>query len=131
MRKSKFRFPICAYAVVGFILAVLRLPLLCALLLVFVLVFERDEWTSRQLISSLLISVIIFIFDPVLVRVAESVALFSSSFYAMVRLLSAVIYGVAAVLCVLGILRVMKDAESRLPLVSRLSSLIYGLFKPR
>lgn len=131
MRKSKYGFSMHIYAVLGFIFAMVRLPILCLALLLFVHFVEKDEWISRQILCSLIISLIIFIFNPVLMEIAEIIPLFSSIISVVVRVASAIVYGISAVLSVLGILRVMKDNEANLPLISPLADLIYSVFKSK
>lgn len=52
MRKGKFGICLWFYAALAFVLAFLQQSMLCILLLGFVIVAERDEWTSRQVMQA-------------------------------------------------------------------------------
>ena len=71
MQKGKYGIYLWFYAAIAFILAILGQTLLCGLLLGFVIVAERDEWLSRQVIQAFclcffnaVVSTILGIFDP-------------------------------------------------------------------
>lgn len=55
MRKGVFGFSIWFYGVVALLLAVCRQPLVLGGLMAFVLLVERDEWLSRQVMQALLL----------------------------------------------------------------------------
>ena len=67
MQKGKLGICLPFYAIVGLILALLGQTLLCGLLMGFVIVAEKDEWTSRQTMQafflSLFVSVVSYILD--------------------------------------------------------------------
>ncbi len=71
MQKGKYGLYLWFYAALAFILAILGQTLLCGLLLGFVIIAERDEWLTRQVIQAFclcffnaIVNVVLGIFDP-------------------------------------------------------------------
>lgn len=139
LKKGKFGLVLCLYPIVGFVCVILRQPLLCAAVLALAVFLEKDPWAGRQTFQAWSLSLIVFFFDSVLTwlaalvynvlsGVAFSLAGFFSGFISVV---SALIYLTAIVFSIIGILRVMKDEEAKIPLLADLSYRIYGQRKPR
>ena len=53
MRKDRFNICISFYAVLAFVLAILGQTLLCGMLLGFVIVIQKDEWLTKQVMQVL------------------------------------------------------------------------------
>ena len=52
MRKDRFNICISFYAVLAFVLAILGQTLLCGMLLGFVIVIQKDEWLTKQVMQA-------------------------------------------------------------------------------
>ena len=59
MKKGRFGIVFSFYAILAFILVILKMPLLGALLFGFVTLAERDEWLGRQTLQAFLMSAVV------------------------------------------------------------------------
>lgn len=134
MRKGKLGLVLCLYPILAFACVIVSQPLLCALIFAFVLLAERDEWTGRQTLQALILSAVTALVRELLVYGASLFPPYSG-FFQMVSValgaLSALVYLAAIILSILAILRVMKDQEAGLPLLSGLAYKAYGKRKPQ
>lgn len=133
MRKGRYGLVLCFYPILAFAAAVLRLPLLCALLFLIVIFVEKDEWAGRQTLQALALSVMVYFFTDIVPWAASSISLpfFSTVLVTVATVLSVIVYLAVIVFSVLGIVRVMKDQEANLPLLSDLAYRLYGQRKPK
>ena len=58
MRKDRFNICISFYAVLAFVLAILGQTLLCGLLLGFVIVIQKDEWLTKQVMQAFFLALV-------------------------------------------------------------------------
>lgn len=128
MRKSNYGFNLWFYPAVAFVLAVFNQTLLCGLITVFAIAAEKDEWTSRQTMEAFflglvnaLVSVIIRLFDivtwiPILGVGIDAILSFCSSAIGLLVLL----------LAVMGVLRVSRGEEARIPGIHALVNRIFS-----
>ena len=133
MRKGRFGIVYSFYVILAFIGVILKLPILCALVLGFVLLAEKDEWTGRQTLQALLLSLVVTFFGSVMTWAVSLLSFFY--FYqvlnVIVSVVSVLVYAAAIVFSILGILKAMKDQEADLPLVSDIAYRAYGKVKPK
>ncbi len=134
MRKGRFGILLYVYPIIAFSCVILRLPLVCALAFGFVLLAERDEWADDKLYKPCCY--------PLLQKSSNGFwcgalmhclipPIFSRYLSLAFNFLSALVYLAAIVLSVWAILRVIKDREMDLPLLSNLAYRAYGKVKPR
>ena len=133
MKKGRFGIVLSFYVILAFICVILKLPILCALLLGFVVLAEKDEWAGRQVLQALLLSIVVTFFNDVVTWGVSFISLpFLSGVPAMAAsVISILVYVAAIVLSILAILRVMKDEEADLPLFADLAYRAYGVRKPK
>lgn len=135
MKHGKFGICLAFYAILGFVLALLKQPLLCGLLLGFVIMAEGDRWTVRQVLQAFMLSLVVTFFLDITYTMASFVPMIFGFMYSFVngvqRVVSILVYAGALVLGIIGILRVVKDQDAGLPLLSQLAWRIYGEQKPR
>lgn len=133
MRKGKFGIVLCFYPIAAFIAVILNSPLICAALAVAAIFLEKDEWTGRQTLQAWMASVLVFFFDHVLSWAVDLVYVpYLSGFLSVVTtVLFVLVYLVVILFSVLGIIRVRKDGEANLPLLSELAYHVYGQQKPK
>ena len=128
MKKGKFGIVLCFYPIVAFAAVILQAFWLCALALAVAVFFEKDEWSGRQTLQAGCLAVIVWCFKMLSDRL--SVLIFVPILSEIVRAAAAVlfvlVYLCAIVLSVLAILRVMKEQEAGLPLLSDLAHRVYG-----
>ena len=58
MRKDRFNICISFYAVLAFVLAILGQTLLCGMLLGFVIVIQKDEWLTKQVMQAFFLALV-------------------------------------------------------------------------
>lgn len=143
MKKGKFGISLAFYGILAFVLALLKQPLLCGLLLGFVILAEDDRWTVRQVLQGFVLSLVVSCCLDIGSVVGTVVSmpfqfLFRWTHYDFAGLASFVrfvfvfvIYMGALVFSVLAIMRLRKDQEANVPLLSNLSYRVYGEEKPR
>lgn len=133
MKKGAFGIVLCFYPILAFAAAILRLPLLCALLLLTVIFVEKDEWAGRQTLQAFMLSVLVYFFANTVPWAASliSLPLIFTILTTVATVLSVIVYLATIVLSILGIVRVMKDQEADLPLLSDLAYRLYGQRKPK
>ena len=136
MKQGKFGLCLAFYAVLAFVLALLKQPLLCGLLRGFVLLAEGDKWTVRQVLQGFILSLASTFFletayTLVSFIVPHSIGFFYDFIYGVFRIVSVLAYVGLLVLCVIAILRVCRDQDANIPLLSGLAYRILGEQKPR
>ncbi len=133
MKKGHFGLVLCAYPILAFACVILRQPIVCSIMLVLAAFLEKDEWAGRQTFQAWILSLLVSFFSEV---VPWGVSLFTLSFVSaflstVANVFSVIVYLAAIMLSVLAIVRVMRDQEANLPLLSDLAYKIYGKQKPR
>lgn len=140
LKQGKFGLCLAFYAILAFVLALLQQPLLCGALLAFVLLAEGDRWTVRQVLQGFMLSLIVNFFSNITYMVGSFVSLpfnllFGWDHYsfhdAVQRAFSFIVYVGALVLAVMAVLRLCREQEANVPLLSNLAYRIMGEQKPR
>lgn len=132
MKKGRFGILLVFYPILAFVGVILKMPLLCALLFVFVLFAEKDEWAGRQTLEALLTSLVVFF----VTTLTSWFNAFSSLFFwsgftsVLTTLVSTAVYIAAIVLSVLAIIRLGKQMDAQIPLFSALAYRAYGQEPP-
>ena len=128
MRKSNYGFNLWFYPAVAFVLAVFNQTMLCGLLTVFAIAAEKDEWTSRQTMEAFflglvnaLVSVIIRLFD-----IVTWIPFLGVGIKAVLGFCASIIGLIVLLLAVLGVLRVSRGEEARIPGIHALVNRIFS-----
>lgn len=135
-RKGKLGVVLWIYPVAAFVAAAFGSPLICAALLLFVLALERDEWSGRQVTQALGISVVakvLFALFALIWFIGSGVGM---GLLGDILCVMATIFCVILVigtwgLCILGIVRVVKDKETDIPVFKNFGYAIYGKAAPK
>lgn len=133
MKKGKFGIVLCFYPIAAFAAVILNSPIICLALAAAAVFLEKDEWAGRQTLQAWMASVIVFFFHD-LFRSGVSmihVPFLSAVLSAAAGILSAAVYLAAIILSILAILRVSKEGEANIPLLSSLAYRIYGKVRPK
>lgn len=133
MKKGKFGLVLCAYPILAFACVILKQPLVCSIMLALAVFLEKDEWAGRQTFQAWVLSLLVAFFSEV---IPWGVSLFTISFVStflstVATVFSVIVYLAAIVLSILAIVRVLKDQDANLPLLSELAYKLYGKQKPR
>lgn len=128
MKKGKFGLVLCIYPIVAFAAVILQAFWLAALALVVAVFLEKDEWTGRQTLQATLLAAVVWCFRTFSRQVSNM--LYVPILSDIVRTAATVVFVLvwlgAIVLSILAILRVMKEQEADLPLLSELAYRVYG-----
>ena len=129
MRKGKFGIVLCCYPILAFAAVILQAFWFCLLILAAAVFLEKDEWTGRQSLQAGFLAVIVWCFRAF--SQALSGLIYVPILTELVRVaattISVVVYLGALVLSIFAILRVMKEQEANLPLLSDLAYRVYGI----
>lgn len=133
MKKGKFGIVLSFYAVLAFILVILKQPLLCALVTGFAIFAEKDEWAGRQTLQALLLSLLVTFVSDVLVWVADiiSIPFLSGLFSTVFSVLSVLVYLAAIVFSILAVIKVLRGEDAGIPGISELAYKAYGVARPK
>ncbi len=128
MKKDKFGICYEFYAVLGFLLALLGQPLLCALLLGFVIVTSESEWAIKQVMQAFLISLAAYVLQLLQTGVSTvaSVPLFGTIFSGMFSLVCAVVNLFVLIVCILSIVNIVRSGDSGIPWLKSFAEWAFG-----
>lgn len=129
MRKGKLGISLGFYAVLSFVLAFMGQTTLCFLLLGFVLVAERDEWASRQVMQAAFLSLVSSLVNDILsifdiLNQIPIIYVFLSDAFALIRWAVSV---VILVFIIIALVKVCKGKDAGLPGLSTLAERAFGL----
>ncbi len=133
MRKGKLGLVLNFYAVMGFVLFFFGQWMLCALLCAFVLVVEKDEWTSRQCLQAFFFSFVSVVADWIRAAIPTVNTddpfsfIFSLNPLAMLgSVVDFIISLLILIFTIVGISRVSKGREANLPFVAKWANKAFG-----
>ncbi len=133
MEKGKYGIKLGFYGVVAFILAYLGQTTLLFLLAALVLLAEKDEWATRQVIQAIVLCVIgsiitrfFNIFDFV-----YSIPFISALWSGIIGFIQGLVNLAILVFCIVGIIKNAKGEEANIPLASKFADFAYGIVKAK
>ncbi len=133
MQKGKFGIQLSFYAVLGLVLAFLGQTLLCGLLLGFVIIAEKDPWTSRQTMQAFFVSLFMSLVSKVLntLNVFRDIPLVGSAFSVIFGIIEGIISLLVLIFLIIGLTRVVKGQDAGIPLLSKLSNRAFGIVEQK
>ena len=133
MQKGKLGICLPFYAIVGLILALLGQTLLCGLLMGFVIVAEKDEWTSRQTMQafflSLFVSVVSYILD--VLNITREIPLVNVALNTVFGVIEGVVGLLVLIFVIIGLTRVVKGRDAGIPVLSKLAKRAFGIVEQK
>ena len=129
MNKGKYGVCLWFYAALAFVLAFLGQTLLCMVLLGFVLVAEKDEWTSRQAMQATFLSLVVSLLRSVLglFDVLQIIPVFGALIGRVFGYIGDLVSIVVLVFVILALVRVVRGRDADLPLLSTLTDRVFGV----
>ena len=119
MKKGNLGVSLSFFAVFAFVLAICVQPLLCGLLLALVLVYEKDEWLSRQVIQAFMLSLLIALAGAVVASLRTYAMAATQMYIALAGTLATLLSGavciviiLAVIFAIIGITRTAKYMEA-------------------
>lgn len=133
MQKGKYGICLWFYALVAFILAFLGQILLGGLLLGFVIVTEKNEWLTRQVIQAFFLSIIVSVINTVLdlLNIFGNVPIVGSIIGVVFNVISTIISIVVLVFVIIAMVKVVKGQEANMPLLNKLANSAYGIIEKK
>ncbi len=119
MRKGNYGFNLWFYPAMAFLLAIFGQTLLCGLITIFAIAAEKDEWTSRQTMEAFFLSLVNALVSVIidLFGIITWIPFVGTGISAILNFCAAVIGLIVLILAVIGILRVSKNEEARIPFI--------------
>lgn len=133
MQKGKYGVCLWFYALVAFILAFLGQVLLGGLLLGFVIVTEKNEWLTRQVIQAFFLSIIVAVINAVLdmLNIFGNIPLVGTVIGVVFNVISTIISIVVLVFVIIAMVKVVKGQEANMPLLNKLANRAYGIIEKK
>ena len=124
MRKDRFNICISFYAVLAFVLAILGQTLLCGMLLGFVIVIQKDEWLTKQVMQAFFLALV----ESIISCVTNIFSgLYAIPILGIVGLISGILSFLLLIIGLIAIGKVSKDSDARIPIASKLANKAFGL----
>lgn len=121
LRKGKLGIVLNFYPIVAFVLAILGQPLLCGLILGFVLLVEKDEWTTRQCMQALFLTLVSSVLSYVF-GILAYIPIIGWLIDILIGILSLVIL----IFAIISLTKVVKGQEADMPVMSKWAYKAYG-----
>ena len=133
MQKGKYGVCLWFYALVAFILAFLGQVLLGGLLLGFVIVAEKNEWLTRQVIQAFFLTIIVSVINAVLdlLNIFGNVPIVGTAIGVVFNVISTIVSIVVLVFVIIAMVKVVKGQEANMPLLSKLANRAYGIIEKK
>lgn len=139
MSKGKYGIYLWFYAAVAFILAFLGQTLLCGILLGFVIVAEKDEWLSKQVIQAFFLSLFSSVVSGVFSLIHYSTPSISSEilygihriFYTGINVIESLVSILVLVLVIIALTKVTKGKDAGIPLLSKLADRAFNVVEKK
>lgn len=117
MQKGKFGVCLWFYAVLAFVLAFLGQTLLCGLLLGFVILAEKNEWLSKQVMQAFFLTLASSLVGSVLdiLNVFRSIPFVGTAVSVVFNGITGLVSLIILVFCIIAITKVVKEQDAGLP----------------
>ncbi|MCI8401510.1 MAG: hypothetical protein HFI38_05355 [Lachnospiraceae bacterium] len=128
MKKSNYGFNLWFYPAIVFALAIFGQTLLCGLITIFAIAAEKDEWTSRQTLEAFFLSLVNSVVSVVLrlFDVVTWIPFLGTGVDVILKFCTSVIGLVVLLLAVMGVLRVSRGEEARIPGIHALVNRVFS-----
>lgn len=133
MEKGKLGIRLGFYGVAAFVLAFMGWSTALFLLLGVVLVAEKNEWATRQVIQAITLCVAATLISSILslFNFIGYIPVIGSIWSTFKSVLNSLIDIAVLVFVIMGIVKNIKGQDAKLPLVSAVSDWAYGIAKPK
>lgn len=129
MEKGKLGVRLCFYGVLAFILALLGYSTLLFLLAGVVLLVEKDEWTTRQVIQAFCLCIASSLVYNVLhaLDFINNIPFVGTAWSTIVGIINGVIGLIIFALCIVGMLNNTKGKDANIPLAGKFADWAFGI----
>ena len=107
--------------------------LLGGLLLGFVIVAEKNEWLTRQVIQAFFLTIIVSVINAVLdlLNIFGNVPIVGTAIGVVFNVISTIVSIVVLVFVIIAMVKVVKGQEANMPLLSKLANRAYGIIEKK
>lgn len=129
MEKGKFGIRICFYTVLAFVLTALGYSTLLFLVAGVVLLAEKSEWGSRQVIQAIVLCFAEDVINRVLglFSFMYRIPVIGDVWSSVNSILSSIVWILIVLFCIIGILNNVKGKDAGIPLAGKFADWAYGL----
>lgn len=129
MEKGKLGIKICFYAVLSFILAALGYSTALFMVAGVVLLVEKNEWATRQVLQAIALCFIESVVGTALsfLSFLYSVPVIGSMWGKVYSGVDTVMAVLVFALCIVGVLKTMKGEDAAIPVASKFADWAYGV----
>ncbi len=133
MEKGKLGIRLSFYAVAAFILAFLGYSTVLALLAGFVLIVEKNEWASRQVIQAFFLCIFADIVNGILniFDFLYQIPLMGSVWGTAISVIDGIVSLVVLIFCIMALVNTAKGNEANVPGLNGLANWAYGIVAPK
>lgn len=133
MTKGKYGVALSFYAVLAFVLAILDQTLLCALLLGFVIIAEKDEWLTKQVMQAFFLTLFMSVVNSVLtaINIFHRIPIVGDVFGAILDVIGGAIGLLVLIFAIIGIVKVIKGQNAGIPVFSGWASKALGYIEQK
>lgn len=133
MEKGKLGIRLSFYAVAAFILAFLGYSTVLALLTGFVLIVEKNEWASRQVIQAFFLCIFADIVNGILniFDFLYQIPLMGSVWGTAISVIDGIVSLVVLIFCIMALVNTAKGNEANVPGLNGLANWAYGIVAPK
>ncbi len=131
MEKGNLGLKLSFYTVSAFILAFLGQTTLLFLLAGVVLLVEKNEWATRQMIQAIclcfvssLVSRVINVFDFI-----YNIPILGTAWGTIITIVNSVLALAILAFCIIGIMNTVKGKDANIPLASKFADWAYGIVR--
>lgn len=131
MKKGNFGIRLAFYGVLAFVLAYLGSTTLLFLLAAVAIYVEKDEWASRQVMQAIIVCFAASVLRNVLydIDIIGDIPFIGSVWSVLTSIIYSVIDLLVLVLCVVGIIKNLKDQDADIPVAKNIADWAYGVVK--
>lgn len=128
MKKGNTGINLYFFAAFAFILVLIGQTSLCGMLLGFVILAERDEWLTKQVIQAFGLTVCTAFVGKILSSLSffNSIPFIGPVFYGVFGFISGIVNLLFLILAIIAIVRVMKGTDAGIPLLQKFANWAYG-----
>lgn len=133
MKKGNYGIVLMFYAFLAFVLAFLGQTLLCGLLLGFVILVEKDEWISKQVMQAFFLTLFTSVVYQALgmLNIFNRIPFIGAIFATFTTIITGLISFVILIFVIIALVKVAKGKDAGIPVFSKLANRAYGMVEKK
>ncbi|MFZ2539071.1 MAG: hypothetical protein WAX04_09230, partial [Oscillospiraceae bacterium] len=133
MKKGNYGIFLTFYALLAFVLAFLGQTLLCGLLLGFVILAEKDEWASKQVMQAFFLTLFTSILSQALamLNIFSGIPFVGAIFATFTGIITGLISFVILIFVIIAMVKVAKGKDAGIPVFSKLANRAFGIVEKK